>query len=86
MVLQKSPERAVLWGYGPEGAQITISLSGPMRQKTSPGIVTKGEHSLLLTRGRFTITSAGQGMEAETELSHQDVGRFFFFCIRAFVV
>lgn len=86
MVLQKSPEKAVLWGYGPEGAQVNISLSGPMQQKSSPAIVTKGEHSLLLTRGRLTITSAGQGMEAETELSHQDGSRFFFFCIRAFVV
>ncbi|XP_022616948.1 sialate O-acetylesterase [Seriola dumerili] len=42
MVLQKSPERAVLWGYGPEGAQVTVSLSGPIKQKTSPVNVTKG--------------------------------------------
>lgn len=42
MVLQKSPERAVLWGYGPEGAQVTLSLSGPIDQKASPVTVTKG--------------------------------------------
>uniref|UniRef100_A0A3Q0T5T7 Sialic acid acetylesterase n=1 Tax=Amphilophus citrinellus TaxID=61819 RepID=A0A3Q0T5T7_AMPCI len=42
MVLQKSPERAVLWGYGPEGAQVTVSLSGLMKQQTSPVTVTNG--------------------------------------------
>ncbi|XP_029922909.1 sialate O-acetylesterase [Myripristis murdjan] len=42
MVLQKAPERAVLWGYGPEGAQVTLWLSGPKRQKTPPVTVTKG--------------------------------------------
>lgn len=43
MVLQKSPERAVLWGYGPEGALVTLYLSGPIKQKTSPVTVKKGE-------------------------------------------
>ncbi|XP_051254303.1 sialate O-acetylesterase isoform X2 [Dicentrarchus labrax] len=42
MVLQKSPERAVLWGYGPEGAQVTVSLSGPIKQKPLVVTVTKG--------------------------------------------
>ncbi|XP_018554421.1 sialate O-acetylesterase [Lates calcarifer] len=42
MVLQKSPERAVLWGYGPEGGQVTVSLSGPTQQNTAPVTVTKG--------------------------------------------
>ncbi|GLD71730.1 sialate O-acetylesterase, partial [Lates japonicus] len=41
MVLQKSPERAVLWGYGPEGGQVTVSLSGPTQQNTAPVTVTK---------------------------------------------
>uniref|UniRef100_A0A672ITN0 Sialate O-acetylesterase domain-containing protein n=1 Tax=Salarias fasciatus TaxID=181472 RepID=A0A672ITN0_SALFA len=42
MVLQKSPARAVLWGYGPEGAHVTVSLSGPTQQRTSPVTVTEG--------------------------------------------
>ncbi|XP_035536313.1 sialate O-acetylesterase [Morone saxatilis] len=42
MVLQQSPERAVLWGYGPEGAQVTVSLSGPIKQKPLVVTVTKG--------------------------------------------
>uniref|UniRef100_A0A672ITK3 Sialate O-acetylesterase-like n=1 Tax=Salarias fasciatus TaxID=181472 RepID=A0A672ITK3_SALFA len=42
MVLQKSPARAVLWGYGPEGAHVTVSLSGPIQLRTSPVTVTKG--------------------------------------------
>ncbi|KAL0973315.1 hypothetical protein UPYG_G00201850 [Umbra pygmaea] len=28
MVLQKAPERAVLWGFGPENAKVTVYLSG----------------------------------------------------------
>ncbi|CAN9511542.1 unnamed protein product [Ophioblennius macclurei] len=42
MVLQKSPARAVLWGYGAEGAHVTVSLSGPVTQKTAPVTVTQG--------------------------------------------
>ncbi|XP_072248955.1 sialate O-acetylesterase isoform X2 [Leuresthes tenuis] len=43
MVLQKSPQRAVLWGYfGSEGAHVTVSLSGPINQKTSSAAVTEG--------------------------------------------
>ncbi|KAL7400798.1 hypothetical protein ABVT39_017977 [Epinephelus coioides] len=42
MVLQKSPESAVLWGYGSDGAQVTLILSGPTKQKTSPVTVTNG--------------------------------------------
>uniref|UniRef100_A0A3P8U8E7 Sialic acid acetylesterase n=1 Tax=Amphiprion percula TaxID=161767 RepID=A0A3P8U8E7_AMPPE len=34
MVLQKSPDRAVLWGFGPESEQVTVFLSGPVTQKT----------------------------------------------------
>ncbi|XP_078023370.1 sialate O-acetylesterase [Epinephelus lanceolatus] len=42
MVLQKSPESAVLWGYGSDGAPVTLILSGPTKQKTSPVTVTNG--------------------------------------------
>lgn len=43
MVLQKSPERAVLWGYGPEGVVITVSLSGPTQQERSAEAEKDGE-------------------------------------------
>ncbi|KAI3354460.1 hypothetical protein L3Q82_018972, partial [Scortum barcoo] len=42
MVLQKSPERAVVWGYGPEGAQVYVFLLGVTNQKASPVTVTEG--------------------------------------------
>ena len=59
MVLQKSPESAVLWGYGPEGEEVTVSLSGPTNQKSSTVTVTKGEYSQLLSTGRHMLTSTG---------------------------
>lgn len=45
MVLQKSPERAVLWGYGPEGAQVTVALVGPTKMQALPVKVTRGKYS-----------------------------------------
>lgn len=43
MVLQKSPQRAVLWGYGPEGEQVTVYLTtSTVLQKVSSPPVTKG--------------------------------------------
>lgn len=35
MVLQKSPAKAVLWGYAPKGTQINISMSGPPQQEAT---------------------------------------------------
>lgn len=35
MVLQKSPAKAMLWGYAPEGTQINICLSGPPQQEAT---------------------------------------------------
>ena len=43
MVLQKSPERAVVWGYGSEGAQVKFTLSGQHQQNISQATVTNGE-------------------------------------------
>jgi len=45
MVLQKAPERAVVWGYGPEGEQVNVTLWGPEGpQSTPPPVtVTQGE-------------------------------------------
>ncbi|KAM3875320.1 sialate O-acetylesterase [Diretmus argenteus] len=64
MVLQKSPERAVLWGYGPDGAQVTVSLSGPIKQKTPLVTVTKGIWQVTLDAveagGPYNVTAALQ--------------------------
>ncbi|CAL8351320.1 unnamed protein product [Lota lota] len=48
MVLQKSPERAVVWGYGPEGEQVIVSLLGPFPQTTPPVTVTQGKWNVTL--------------------------------------
>ncbi|XP_072248958.1 sialate O-acetylesterase isoform X5 [Leuresthes tenuis] len=63
MVLQKSPQRAVLWGYfGSEGAHVTVSLSGPINQKTSSAAVTEGIWKVTLNPvdagGPYTVTAA----------------------------
>ncbi|XP_068440734.1 sialate O-acetylesterase [Clinocottus analis] len=64
MVLQKSPERAVLWGYGPEGAQVTLTLSGPSKQNASVVTVTKGIWRVTLdpveAGGPYNVTAAAQ--------------------------
>ncbi|KAF3693001.1 Sialate O-acetylesterase [Channa argus] len=64
MVLQKSPERSVLWGYGPEGTQVIVSLLGPIKQKTSPVTVTKGIWRVTLdpveAGGPYNVTAAVQ--------------------------
>lgn len=42
MVLQRAPERAVVWGYGPEGALVTVVLMGPVKQEATIVAVTEG--------------------------------------------
>ncbi|KAF0030797.1 hypothetical protein F2P81_017528 [Scophthalmus maximus] len=65
MVLQKSPESAVLWGYGREGRLVTVSLSGPVHQKTSPATVTGGVWQVTLepveAGGPYSVTASVQG-------------------------
>ncbi|XP_041850929.1 sialate O-acetylesterase isoform X2 [Melanotaenia boesemani] len=64
MVLQKSPQRAVLWGYGTDGAQVTVSLSGPVPQKTSSAPMTEGIWQVTLdpvvAGGPYNVTAASQ--------------------------
>ncbi|KAM9359707.1 sialate O-acetylesterase [Symphorus nematophorus] len=64
MVLQKSPESAVLWGYGPEGAEVTVSLSGPIKQNSLTVTVTKGIWRVTLdpveAGGPYTVTATVQ--------------------------
>ncbi|KAG7278504.1 hypothetical protein CRUP_004113 [Coryphaenoides rupestris] len=49
MVLQKSPERAVVWGYGPEGEQVNVTLWGPEGPQSTPPPVT-------VTQGIWKVT------------------------------
>ncbi|XP_031717101.1 sialate O-acetylesterase isoform X2 [Anarrhichthys ocellatus] len=68
MVLQKSPESAVLWGYGPEGAQVTVTLSGPSQQKKSLVNVAKGIWRVTLdpveAGGPYNLTAVVQSSTA----------------------
>lgn len=68
MVLQKSPERAVLWGYGLEGAQVTVSLSGLFKQQASPVTVTNGIWQVTLdpvaAGGPYNVTAKVQNDSA----------------------
>ncbi|KAK5904450.1 hypothetical protein CesoFtcFv8_006014 [Champsocephalus esox] len=62
MVLQKSPERAVVWGYGSEGAQVKFTLSGQYQQKISQATVTNGTWRVTLdpveAGGPYNVTAA----------------------------
>ncbi|XP_049581178.1 sialate O-acetylesterase-like [Syngnathus scovelli] len=69
MVLQKSPERAILWGYGrPEGAQVTVYLSGPMKYNSSPVTVQNGIWRVTLdpieAGGPYNVTATLQNSSA----------------------
>lgn len=43
MVLQKAPEKAVLWGYGPKNVSVVVTLSGLSKRKTYSSTVFDGE-------------------------------------------
>ncbi|XP_057694725.1 sialate O-acetylesterase-like isoform X1 [Corythoichthys intestinalis] len=69
MVLQKSPERSVLWGYGsPEGALVTVYLSGPTEHKSLPATVEKGIWRVTLdpieAGGPYNVTAVLQNTSA----------------------
>nr|XP_040032929.1 sialate O-acetylesterase-like [Gasterosteus aculeatus aculeatus] len=68
MVLQKAPESAVLWGYGPEGAHVTLTLSGPSQRRTSLADVTNGIWRVTLdpveAGGPYNVTAAAQDSTA----------------------
>ncbi|XP_019720524.1 sialate O-acetylesterase isoform X1 [Hippocampus comes] len=69
MVLQKSPERAILWGYGnPEGAQVTVYLSGPLKYNSSPVTVENGIWRVTLdpieAGGPYNVTATLQNSSA----------------------
>ncbi|XP_062417050.1 sialate O-acetylesterase isoform X2 [Pungitius pungitius] len=62
MVLQRAPESAVLWGYGPEGANVTLTLAGPTQQKHALAVVTNGIWRVTLdpveAGGPYEVTAA----------------------------
>lgn len=71
MVLQKSPERAILWGYGkPEGAQVTVYLSGPMEYNSSPVTVENGK---CRRAGGFIQTCTGLLLKKKGEVKPDHV-------------
>ena len=78
MVLKMAPEKAVLWGYGPEGEQVTVILSGPVKQETSPVTVTKGKDTQLLSGGKLTMISAWHCNEKEVKLNDLYSSRPFY--------
>ncbi|XP_037534033.1 sialate O-acetylesterase [Nematolebias whitei] len=64
MVLQKAPQRARLWGYGLEGSEVTVYLSGPVTHKTTPATVTAGIWRVTLdpveAGGPYNVTAVSQ--------------------------
>ncbi|KAK1900536.1 Sialate O-acetylesterase [Dissostichus eleginoides] len=68
MVLQKSPERAVVWGYGSEGSQVKFTLSGQHQRKISQATVTNGTWRVSLdpveAGGPYNVTVAVQNITA----------------------
>ncbi|XP_063738593.1 sialate O-acetylesterase-like isoform X1 [Eleginops maclovinus] len=68
MVLQKSPERAVVWGYGPEGEQVKFTLSGQNLQSISQATVTNGIWRVSLdpveAGGPYNVTAGVQNSTA----------------------
>ncbi|XP_017275588.1 sialate O-acetylesterase isoform X3 [Kryptolebias marmoratus] len=65
MVLQKAPQRASLWGFGPEGSQVTIHLSGPSTQNITSAPVTEGIWLVSLdpvdAGGPYNVTAVCRG-------------------------
>ncbi|KAM8852960.1 sialate O-acetylesterase [Synchiropus picturatus] len=68
MVLQRAPERAVVWGFGPEAANLTVSLSGPVAQQESAVTVAAGIWRVTLQPmppgGPYNLTVRGHNSSA----------------------
>ncbi|XP_072551705.1 sialate O-acetylesterase isoform X2 [Salminus brasiliensis] len=65
MVLQRAPERAVVWGYGSNGAKVEISLSGPKSTQVSSTSVINGIWKMTLNPvqagGPYNLTAVQKG-------------------------
>ncbi|XP_072309847.1 sialate O-acetylesterase-like [Eucyclogobius newberryi] len=63
MVVQKSPQRAVLWGCGPQGSEVTVYVLGPTTQKKQTSVSNEtGMWRVMLdpieAGGPYNITAA----------------------------
>ncbi|XP_060779355.1 sialate O-acetylesterase isoform X1 [Neoarius graeffei] len=65
MVLQKAPEKAVLWGYGTTGADVQISLAGPQNEQVKSVPVLDGIWKAILdpvqAGGPYNLTAVQGG-------------------------
>ncbi|KAJ8368838.1 hypothetical protein SKAU_G00088660 [Synaphobranchus kaupii] len=66
MVLQKAPERAVLWGYGPNENKITVILVGQQQNQEQAVYVQNGTWRVTLdpvkAGGPYNVTAVQQGV------------------------
>ncbi|KAB5575111.1 hypothetical protein PHYPO_G00217050 [Pangasianodon hypophthalmus] len=65
MVLQKAPEKAVVWGYGITGAEVQISLAGPQNEQVKSVPVLDGIWRVILdpvqVGGPYNLTATQRG-------------------------
>ncbi|TST73070.1 Sialate O-acetylesterase [Bagarius yarrelli] len=65
MVLQKAPEKAVVWGYGTTGAEVQISLVGPQHKQVQSAPVFDGIWKVVLdpvpAGGPYNLTAVQNG-------------------------
>ncbi|KAI1893450.1 hypothetical protein AGOR_G00123850 [Albula goreensis] len=76
MVLQKAPERAVLWGFGAEGSKVIFSLEGEQQNKRGVAYVQNGTWRVTLdpveAGGPYNVTAFQLG-PAEAKITLTDV-------------
>ncbi|KAG9348530.1 hypothetical protein JZ751_002266 [Albula glossodonta] len=76
MVLQKAPERAVLWGYGLEGSKVMVVLQGEQENKVQSAHVQNGTWRVTLdpveAGGPYNVTAFQLG-PAEAKITLIDV-------------
>ncbi|KAL2096066.1 hypothetical protein ACEWY4_008214 [Coilia grayii] len=65
MVLQKAPERAVLWGYGTDNTTVVVTLSGLSARRNYSSYVSGGIWRVMLdpvkAGGPYKVTAAQKG-------------------------
>ncbi|MCJ8733554.1 hypothetical protein PDJAM_G00224870 [Pangasius djambal] len=65
MVLQRAPEKAVVWGYGTTGAEVQISLAGPQNEQVNSVPVLDGIWKVILdpvqVGGPYNLTATQRG-------------------------
>ncbi|XP_017322201.3 sialate O-acetylesterase [Ictalurus punctatus] len=65
MVLQRAPEKAVVWGYGTAGAEVQITLAGPQNEQVKSVPVLEGIWKVILdpvqAGGPYNLTAVQKG-------------------------